>query len=167
MLHIITDFTHDLEYLLIASTGDEAYLTSTRKEVDTSLKLWKSLAREDIKGIKEGKDNFYQIKSDIDEHAEEVDKEKAINMKNFPKLVSIVGLLEELIVIEETIISNEKDIDKTFKNAIKYAHSISDSASSRTANFSEHAVASVGSFWTMILIVALISVSLSTLIGYF
>ena len=81
-------------------------------------------------------------------------------------MVSIVGLLEELIVIEETIISNEKDIYKTFKNAIKYAHSISDSASSRTANFSEHAVASVGSFWTMILIVALISVSLSTLIGY-
>ncbi len=167
--HIITDFTHDLEYLLVASAGDEAYFLTKllEKEVDTSLKLWKSLAREDIKGIKEGKDNFYQIKSDIDEHAEEVDKEKADKYEELSsKLVIIVGLLEELIVIEETIISNEKDIDKTFKNAIKYAHSISDSASSRTANFSEHAVASVGSFWTMILIVALISVSLSTLIGY-
>lgn len=167
--HIITDFTHNLEYLLLASTGDEAYFLTKvlEKEVDTSLKLWKSLAREDIKGIKEGKDNFYQIKTDIEEHAEDVDKEKADKYEELSlKLVSIVGLLEELILIEETIISNEKDIDKTFKNAIKYAHSISDSASSRTSNFSQHAVASVGSFWTMILIVALISVSLSTVIGF-
>lgn len=168
--NIITDFTHDLEHLMLETTGEEAYFLTKilEKEVDTSLKLWKSLARENIDGILEGRENFLQIRSEFENRSLEV---KAVISEKYEPLIikikNIIDLLDVLINIENSIIINDKQIDSFFKNSIKFAHNISESASIRTADFSEHAVASVRSFWTIILMVAVMAVSISTLIGYY
>lgn len=168
--HIITDFTKDLEYLMLKTSGDETYFLTKilEKEIDTSLKLWKSLARENIDGIIEGRKSFSDIKSVFQSRVKEVDVDKSEKYEPLIlKLAKVVDLLDILIEIEQSIIVNEKEIDVFFNNSIKYAHSISDSASTRTSEFSKHAVASVESFWSLILIVDVITVLLSIIIGYY
>ncbi len=168
--NVITNFTHDIEYLLVdASSNEMVFLTKVlEKEVDTSLKLWKSLAKEDLEGIKNGKFNFEEIKKDFEQHINAISS-SALKI-DYSKLVSsleeIITLLDILITVEGEIIVNDQEIDLAFKNAVKYAHSISDSASSRTASFSEHAVSSVQSFWSLIFSVALGAVVLSVIFGF-
>jgi hypothetical protein len=166
---LTADFTHHIEeFLLTAGSKDAAYLNSAlRQVVDTNLKLWKAAAREDIEGINESKIGFEEIKQATSEFlASENSNNPEIYDEIIIEIEQIISTIENLATVEYSIKEDEAFIDEAYKKAVQYAGAISDSARVRTSEFSEHAVASVQTFWVLILGASIFAVAVSTVFGF-
>lgn len=166
---LTADFTHHLEeFILSAEVADAAFLNRTLREVvDTNLKLWKAAARENIDGINESISNFETVKANTENF---VASGNSSNSEVYGQIISeideIVDLVSNLATVENSIKADEAFIDDAFKTAVQYAGAISDSARVRTTEFSNHAVASVETFWSIILGISVIAVALSSIFGF-
>ncbi len=163
------EFTHHIEELLLsANDEDAAFLNSILQEiVDTNLKLWKAAAREDLVGLNESLASFKANKEAIVTYSNGVESKANSSFSDIiSEIDEIIASVSNLASVEYAIKEDEAFIDEAYYDAIKYAGAISDSARVRTTEFSEHAVASVETFWAIILGISLIAVSLSTVYGF-
>ena len=163
------EFTHHIEELLLsANDEDAAFLNSILQEiVDTNLKLWKAAAREDLVGLNESLASFKANKEAIVSYSNGVESNANSSFSDIiSEIDEIISTVSNLASVEYAIKEDEAFINEAYYSAIKYAGAISDSARVRTSEFSEHAVASVETFWAIILGISLLAISLSTVFGF-
>ena len=151
-----------LENSIVESPEDsEFFLHLLDREMQQNGRLWKALAKEDLGGIEQIREEYHALQNEIETHKNVSEELNEFVLGRLAEVTSMIDTvdkyLDSVIVAEKSIKADSIEIQQTYEHALSIANTITDSSQIRMAGFSEHSINTVNTTYAAVGILGILS----------